>query len=267
MSASVGTLFDKFPVRQMPVSSIDMREGAYVPGGIRSISKRALKDLASGDRAPILVRPLGDRYQLIAGDNEFLAALGRGQESIQVYVCNVSDMDALLMRLREAGQRQDLNPIEEAEIILALNKDYGMTQQEIAVRCGKVQSTMANKLRLLNLPAEIVETLRTGGIGERHARALLKIKDTNKLMKLFQRCQRSKLSATEIEAICKIQAGGRKEMPNRSHLGVVKDPRIYQNALRSVVWQMQKAGLDAVCDEDSAHGKWEFRLIVTISEV
>ncbi len=264
---SIGALLDKFVTCLIPAELIDMRPGACVPGGTGAVSRRLLKDLARGVRAPILVRPLGSRYELIAGDAEFLAAKKRGQATISVSLSEFSDVDALLLRLHEAGHRRDLNAVEEAEIVRELNREHGLTQQEIAVRCGKVQPTVANKLRLLNLPGEILESLRKGHIGERHARALLKVTDLDKQMNVFRRCLKSRLSAGEVEAMCGILAEGGRRTGKRSQRGVVKDPRIYQNALRSVVREMQKAGLKATCEEDNIQDTWEFRVKVTISDI
>jgi ParB family chromosome partitioning protein len=264
---STGVLLDKFTTCVIPVELIGMRPGACVPGGTAYIGRKLLKDLARGTRAPIIVRPLSGTYELIAGDAEFMAAKKQGQATITVSVAELDDVYALLLRLHEAGNRRDLNAVEEAEIIRELSREHGLTQQEIAVRCGKVQSTIANKLRLLNLPDEVLEGLRRGDIGERHARALLKVADKEKQMSVFKRCLKSRLSANEVESMCSVLSGGGRPVGKRSKLGVVKDPRIYQNALRSVVRDMQKAGLKASCEEDNSQNTWEFRVKVIISDI
>lgn len=264
---SRGALFEKFEGKEVPVEAVKMRPGAYVPGGAESISRKVLKDLVRGTKTPILVRPVGDCYEVIAGDIEFLAAKRQGQQAVDVQSAELSDRDALLLRLLEGCKRGDVNVAEEAEIIRELNREHGLTQHEIAVRCDRVQSTVANKLRLLKLPQEVLESLRRGEIGERHARALLKVPDPDKQLALFRRCLKGKLSATEMESMCGAAAGASaRSRHKKSHLGVVKDPRIYQNALRSVVREMQKAGLSAFCEEDIADNRWEFKVCLTVSE-
>lgn len=263
-----GALADKFEVKEIPVESIQMRSGAYVPGGAESVSRKVLKDLVRGTRAPIFVRPVGKGYEVIAGDIEFLAARGQGAGTLEVQVAELDDRDALLMRLLEGCSRGDVNVAEEAEIIRDLNREYGLTQHEIAVRCDRVQSTVANKLRLLKLPQEVLQSLRHGEIGERHARALLKVPNADKQMAIFRRCLKSRMSATDMESMCTAAAGASsRARVKKSHRGVVKDPRIYQNALRSVVREMQKAGLSAFCEEDSADDRWEFKVCLTVSEI
>ncbi len=262
-----GAVLEKFEVMEVPVEAIQMRSGAYVPGGVEAISRKVLNDLVRGTRAPVLVRPVGSGYEIIAGDIEFLAAGKQGHDKVQVQVADLGDRDALLLRLLEGHSRGELNVAEEAEIIRELNQEYGLTQHEIAIRCDRVQSTVANKLRLLKLPEEVLRSLRYGEIGERHARALLKVPDEDKLLAIFRKCVKSRLSATDMESMC-ASAAGPKARPrwSRSRRGAVKDPRIYQNALRSVVREMQKAGLSAVCEEDNADNRWEFKVCLTVSE-
>ncbi len=264
---SVGALLDKFETADVPTDRIEMRVGACVPGGTGSVRKKIIKNLVRGSRAPIFVRPVGDKYELVAGDTEFLAARKQGQVAVRVFLSALDDKDALFLRLHEGGQRRDLNAVEEAEIIRELNVEHGLTQQEIAVRCDRVQSTIANKLRLLSLPSEILASLRKGEIGERHARALLKLKDRDKQMEAFQRLMRWGLSAKDVESLCSVLTGDKsRRNTKRTTQGAVKDPRIYQNALRSVVREMQKAGLEAVCEENVTHDKWEFRVTVDVTD-
>ncbi len=246
---------------------ISLRPGAFVPGGLGSVTRKTLKDLVRGTQLPVVVRRVGDKYELIAGDSIYLAAGHQRRDSLEVSVVAMEDKDALLLRLLEGGKRGDLNAVEEAEIMRELNREHGLTQQEIAVRCDKVQSTVANKMRLLKLPKEVLESLRRGEIGERHARALLKVASYEKQMSIFRRCLKSGLPAGDVEAMCTAAAGAASRSRQKgSRLGVVKDPRIYQNALRGVVVEMQKAGLTATSEEESGDTRWEFRVCLTVSE-
>ncbi|HHY76664.1 MAG TPA: ParB/RepB/Spo0J family partition protein [Firmicutes bacterium] len=255
---------DKFQPSEVSVTEIALRPGAVVPGGSDTVSRRLLQNLVRGTSEPILARRLGDKLEIVAGDLEFLVAVRRGARSLKVMVADLDDREALLIRLMEGARRGDINPVEEAEIIRTLNREYGMTQQEIAMRCGRVQSTIANKLRLLRLPEEIISALRTGEIGERHARALLKVSDPARQVDIFKRALRTRASAQEVESMCSLAAGPAKETRGRKKhgLGVVKDIRIYQNGLRRVVREMLKAGLSVVYEEENVENSWEFRVLV-----
>jgi len=255
---------DKFRPSEVMVEELSMRPGAMVPGGKDLVSKKLLQNLVRGTSEPVLARRLGSGLEIVAGDLEFLVAVKRGARSLKVMVADLDDREALLIRLGEGSRRGELNPLEEAEIIRTLNQEYGMTQQEIAMRCGKVQSTIANKMRLLKLPAEVLTALRSGEIGERHARALLKVQDPLKQVEIFRRGQRTRASAQDMESMCSLASGPAKggRGRRRAGRGVVKDIRIYQNGLRSVVREMQKAGLSVAYEEENVENGWEFRVLV-----
>jgi ParB family chromosome partitioning protein len=263
---SLSPLSDKFHWERLSVQKIKLRDGSQLPGGQQAVTRKILRDLVGAERDPILVIPFGDMFQVIAGDIEYLAAVGRGETIIDVQVGDVSDQEALLIRLSQAGKRGDVNAVEEAEMFRELNLEYGMTQQEIAMRCGRVQSTVANKMRLLKLPSEVLDHLRAGNIGERHARALLKLKDENAQIEMLNRCLKRGLSASEVEDLCTNISGRIMRRRGRVKKGIVKDFRIYKNTLRSVVKEMRKAGLDVVCDEESDDNSWEFRILLKEGE-
>lgn len=262
LSQTIGE--EAFRPQEVPAESLSMRPGSGIPGGQGSIARKMLGDLVRGTAEPVLVRPVRTGFEIIAGDIEYMAALRRGAKTMKVMIGEMTDRDALLLRLLEGSRRGDLNPVEEAEIIRELNREHGLTQQEIAMRCNKVQSTVANKVRLLRLPGEILESLRRGDIGERHARALLKVQGADKQSDLFRRAIRMKASAAEVEAMSDLAAGviRTKRGRGRSSKGVVRDIRIYQNSLRAVVREMKKAGLAVSCDEESTGGAWEFKVQV-----
>jgi ParB family chromosome partitioning protein len=259
---------DVFRPAEVPIDSVSMRPGAGVPGGQEYVARRLLGDLVRGSSEPVLVRPIGTGFEIIAGDVEYLAARKRGSRTVKVLLGEIGDRDALLMRLLEGSRRGDLNPVEEAEIIRELNVEFGLTQQEIAMRCDRVQSTIANKMRLLKLPAEILDSLRRGDIGERHGRALLKLGEGQKQSEVFRRAMRMRASAAEVESMCDVASGapaGRRGR-GRTGKGVVRDLRIYQNSLRAVVREMRKAGLAVTCDEETSDKVWEFRVQVKTEE-
>ncbi len=261
---SLVSVTEVFKLAELPVDALAMRPGAGVPGGQEYIARRLLGDLVRGSSDPVLVRPRDAGFEIIAGDVEYLAAKKRGSRTVKAMVGEIDDKDALLLRLLEGARRGDLNPVEEAEIIRELNAEYGLTQQEIAMRSDKVQSTVANKIRLLKLPKEVLDSLRRGEIGERHARALLKLGSAEKQSEIFRRAIRMKASAAEVESMCDVAVGGARPRHGRGKTGkgIIKDLRIYQNSLRAVVREMKKAGLTVSCDEESSENVWEFKLQV-----
>ncbi|MEX0974145.1 MAG: ParB/RepB/Spo0J family partition protein [Bacillota bacterium] len=261
---SLVSVMDLFKPVELPVDSLTMRPGAEVPGGLEYVTRRLLGDLVRGSSDPVLVRPMGTGFEIIAGDVDYLAAKKRGNRTVKAMVGEIDDKDSLLLRLLEGSRRGDLNPMEEAEIIRELNGEFGLTQQEIAMRSDRVQSTVANKMRLLKLPADVQDSLRHGEIGERHARALLKLVDPVRQSEVFKRALRMKASAAVVESMCDLAAGGVRIRRGRGKTGkgIIKDLRIYQNSLRSVVREMKKAGLTVICDEESSENVWEFKVQV-----
>lgn len=152
-----------------------------------SITELAESIREHGVIQPIVVRPLGDRYEIIAGERRYKASVLAGKETIQAIVTELNDKDSAEVALIENVQRQDLTPIEEA-ISYKKILDMGyLTQEELAMKLGKTQSTVANKLRLLNLDDEVQEALLETKISERHARSLLKITDKEKQKKMLKR--------------------------------------------------------------------------------
>ena len=132
----------------------------------------------NGILQPLLVRPMADgSYQIVAGERRWRAARKAGLTEVPVYIRALSDEEVAAMTLVENLQRQDLNPIEEAQGISRLMEEYGYTQEQTAQRIGKSRSAVANALRLLALPAEVLEYVRDGLISAGHARALLSLEN------------------------------------------------------------------------------------------
>src|SRR6267378_582011 len=124
---------------------------------------------------PILVRPSGGSFQIVAGERRFLAAQEAGLETIPAIVRQFTDREALLIALIENVQRENLNPMDEARAYYKLAMEYGLPHEEIGQRVGRDRSTVSNILRFNNLPSEIQGLLEKGSISAGHARALLSI--------------------------------------------------------------------------------------------
>ena len=173
----------------------------------RDFSDAELQELqlsmqASGLLQPIAVRPRKDgRFELIAGERRFRAATRLGWPTIPAYVRDVSDEQLLSLALVENLQREDLNPIEEAEGYRQLISDFGLAHQQVAQAVGKDRSTITNALRLLALPEEVQRLVRDGSLTLGHARALLGVPSGTSLTELAQRVVSQRLSVREVERL------------------------------------------------------------------
>jgi ParB family chromosome partitioning protein len=175
---------------------------------------------------PLVVRQVGDHYQIIAGERRWRAAQKAGLREVPVVIQDVSEDWALEMALIENIQREDLNPIEEAEAYRNLIEGFDLSQEEVARRVGKNRTTVTNALRLLRLP----ETVRDDVIGKTlsmgHARALLSLEEEEDILEAREEVVKKGLSVRETEALVKkIKSFGRTVKP-KSSPEEEKDPQI-----------------------------------------
>ena len=153
---------------------------------------------------PLAVRPAGDGYyQIIAGERRWRAARMAGLHEVPVLILDVDDRTVMEMALIENLQRQDLNPIEEANGYKTLMEEYGLTQEETASRVGKSRPAVTNSLRLLSLPLSLQEMLSEGLISPGHARAILSLKSETLQLAAAQKVQVLHLSVRQTETLCK----------------------------------------------------------------
>ncbi len=157
---------------------------------------------------PILVRPDGAAYQIIAGERRWRASKAAGLERVPVRVMATSETEALAIALIENLQREDLNPIEEARGYRLLIAEYDMTQSELADRVSKSRSAVTNTLRLLDLPEDIQEMLYLGQLSAGHARAILSVPEDDRRHTLARKCVEEGLSVREAENLAKLLAAG-----------------------------------------------------------
>lgn len=136
---------------------------------------------AHGVLQPILVREIADgHYQIIAGERRYRASKMAGLTEVPVIILDKDDLETAQISLIENIQREDLNPIEEAQAYRALIQNYNLTQEEVSLKVGKGRSTITNALRLLDLSDDVIAMLNAGELSAGHARALLALKDKNK---------------------------------------------------------------------------------------
>jgi ParB family transcriptional regulator, chromosome partitioning protein len=153
----------------------------------------------SGIVQPILVRRRGERYQIIAGERRWRAAVAAGLAAVPVTIRDVPDGQLLELALVENIQRQELNALEEAQAFQRLQEEFRLTQEQIALRVGRERSTVANTLRLLRLPRELRDLLGAGRIEAGHARALLALDRADDQLALGREAARRGLAVREVE--------------------------------------------------------------------
>ncbi len=187
------------------------------------LSELAASIRQAGVVQPILVRPRGEHFQIIAGERRWRAAQEAGLSTVPVTVRDVPDEKLLELALVENIQRQELTPLEEAHAFQKLQSDFHLTQEEIARRVGRERSTVANTLRLLRLPRELRELVGAGRLDAGHGRALLALSHADEQLALGREAARKGFSVREVErrvalarAPQKRAAGSRKDANTRA---------------------------------------------------
>lgn len=152
---------------------------------------------------PVVARPADGGYQIVAGERRLRAAQAAGLATIPAVVREISDREALEVALVENLRREDLNPMERARAYLRLASEFGLTQEELANAIGGSRSSVANTIRLLDLPQEVQQAIDHGRLTEGHGRALLAIPDQQRLLEIWQHVEGRGLSVRETEAMVK----------------------------------------------------------------
>ena len=239
-------------ITYIPVEFI--RPNPYQPR--KQFNKAALEELSEsikqyGVLQPINVRKISiNTYELVAGERRLRAATMAGLKEMPSILVNIDDDDSAVIALIENLQREDLSYMEEAEGYNNLLTDHGFTQEELAHKIGKSQSTIANKIRLLKLPPLVKKILADNNLTERHARALLKLHDEQLQLKVLKYvCERGlNVKRTEElveKAIQKITAPQATTVGERKVTRAIKDIRIFVNTIRQAIDFMKKSGVNA----------------------
>ena len=211
---------------QIPLEKI--RAGSMQPR--RTFPPEALAELTASVREkgvlqPILVRPTVDGYELVAGERRFRAAESAGLALIPALVRKLTDREALEVALVENVQRADLNAIELAEGYYRLQRDFSLSQEQVADRVGKDRVTVANTVRLLKLPAPVRQAVVDGRLSAGHARTLLSAPPEH-IVPIFEAVLRRGLSVRETERMCggaRKKARPRKPDPGDVHLKALEE--------------------------------------------
>lgn len=224
----------------------------------KTFNDDSLQELAASIREfgviqPLLVRRQGEIYELIAGERRLRASRLAGLTEVPVIVRELDDQEMAELAMIENLQREDLHFLEEAEGYQHLLASFNFTQEELARRVGKNQSTIANKLRLLKLAPEVRKMLVGQNLTERHARALLKLDDPHVQMEVLANVQEKGMNVRETEdLIANYSIISREKQVTRKQtmVKIIKDVRIFINTINSVITQMKKSGMNIKVKQD-----------------
>lgn len=200
----------------------------------KSFDQDKLNELADSIRQngvlqPILVRKVGDKYEIVAGERRYQAAVLAELEEIPVIIREISDKEVFQLALIENLQRADLNPIEEAQGYSKLIRDNGLTQEQLGKILSKSRSSIANTLRLLDLPEEVQDMMAEGKLSAGHARAILAVADEEARIRLARKVLEERLSVRQTESLAPLFSGMRKEEKRRE-----STPNSFKRAARQL---------------------------------
>lgn len=226
---------------------VKVRQNTYQPR--KFFGEEALMELSESIREygvlqPITVRIVGDRYELIAGERRLRASQLAGLAEVPAIVVELTDTESAVLALVENLQREDLSYIEEAEGYYNLIKEHEFTQEELASKMGKKQSTIANKLRILKLSDKVKYLLVENELTERHARALLKLPSEEMQIKVIEEIVKKGLNVKKTEQLIEDMLNEKetaKKIENSKYKWSI-NPRIITNTLKQI---MDKNGIEA----------------------
>lgn len=236
------------------VKMIDINKIEVNPHQPRSnFDKKRLKDLAEsienfGIIQPLIVSKKENKFQLIAGERRLRAAKIVNFKEVPAIVNSYNEEEVAEISLVENIQREDLNFLDEALAYYSIINKFDLSQSELAKKVGKSQSTVANKLRILNLPEEILALIRKYELSERHTRALLKIEDHEKQKEFIEMVHKKDLSVRQLNK--KIDSYLDKDNNKKQVKTYYTDLRLPKNTLNSAIDQLKKAGIKVKVDKE-----------------
>lgn len=199
---------------------------------------------------PIVVRRAGRAYQIVAGERRVIACRNLGWKTIPAIVKELSDSAVAAMALIENLQRENLGYLDEAAGYARLIQTFNLTQEVLAQRLGKSQSTIANKMRLLKLPEEVKDLLVKEQLSERHARALLRLNSAEQQKKMVQEIIQKDLTVSDTEKrIDRLVERKEIEKPGMQRKGMVRDMRIFLNTIHQAIKIIEGSGLSPEVEE------------------
>lgn len=208
---------------------------------------------------PIVVRPFNDdQYEIIAGERRYRAIKKLNWTEVPAIVRELNDKETASIALIENLQREELTAIEEAMAYQQLIELHSLTQEALAQRLGKGQSTIANKLRLLKLPQIVQESILKREITERHARALISVKDEELQIKLVQLIKENDWNVRQLEQYIEQLMEPKKEKSEKpKRKGISKDIRIALNTIKQSLSMVQKSGVQIKTEEEDTEDYYQ----------
>ncbi|AIK38477.1 MULTISPECIES: nucleoid occlusion protein [Bacillus] len=239
-------------IQEIPIANIIPNR--YQPRTVfdaARIDELALTIRTHGLIQPIVIRKYEeDKYEIIAGERRFRAATKLGWEKVPAIIKNLNDTETASVALIENLQREELTAIEEAVAYQKLIELHNLTQEALAQRLGKGQSTIANKLRLLKLPEEIKRALLEKSITERHARALIPLKNEELQLKVLQEIVEKQLNVKQTEERIAKLLEEVKPKRKAKQKAVSRDMRIAMNTIRQSLQMVTNSGLKVNSEEE-----------------
>lgn len=255
----IGAVVELEITRIMPNKNQPRRE--FNRDELCSLAKSIAQD---GILQPLTVRRRGLDYELISGERRLRAAKLAGFSAVPCIVMEVGGEASAFLAIVENLQRQDLSYFEEAAAIASLIKEYGCTQDKIALRLGISQSTVANKLRLLKLSDRCRDEIMRQGLTERHARALLKLDNDEQRLFMLQKIEAGGLNVEKTEqVIAGYNEKKKREESVRRRSAVLKDVKLFMNTVNRALEVMKLAGVECAARETRGDGFIEYTVRIS----
>ena len=236
-------------VREIPVEMIDRN-----PYQTRThFDETAMNELAesikiSGVIQPITVRQSSGRFQLVTGERRWIASKRAGKTTVPAIIRQVSNEQAMEITIIENLQREDLNPVEQAHAYERLSREFGLTQEQMAQRTGKDRSSVANFLRLLKLPAEVLALVESNQLSFGHAKALMSLDSQESMLRLAQRAVQLSMSVRQVEGAVYNHMHPEPKPP--------KPERVLDPNVRDAEQQLQRSlGIRVLIQDNHGKGK------------
>ncbi|MCL2364779.1 MAG: ParB/RepB/Spo0J family partition protein [Defluviitaleaceae bacterium] len=247
----------------------EIRPNPYQPR--RYFDADKLEELAASIRAygvlqPISVRKMPHGYELVAGERRLRASRIAGLSLVPAILTDMGEMDSAVLAMIENLQRQDLHFFEEAEGYVNLMADYGFTQEALAVRIGKTQSTIANKIRTLRLSTPVRELIVNASLTERHARALLKIKNEPDQLLVLRKVVKHTHNVRKTEDLIAQMLSKDAKSNNRVFIPVIRDIRILTNSIKETLNFVKKSGIESNFNMEKTPTGYEIRIVLECEE-